>query len=189
MVKIKKALDDSTAPMGLKTLVQEDGGRSIKSDIVKSNPFPTKEGCGRAGCMMCILEPSKGRCWVSNIVYNITCNRSPCTEEPALPTYVGESCRSGFVRGGQHLSLYKGRKDNSFLWKHSKEKHLGVIGDRDYKMTLAERCRGPLPRVLTEAVLIQQNESSSKTENLNSKMEYFRPEYVRSSFSKGPADL
>ena len=160
----------------------------MKADLFRSNPFPTQEVCGRLGCMMCLHESSKGKCWLSNCVYNITCSRSPCTEEAALPTYVGETCRSGATRGAQHLALYKGCKDNSFLWKHTREKHFGVIGEKDYKMNMVERFKDALPRILTEAVLIQHNETSSKTENLNSKMEYYGAEYVRPSYSKGPAD-
>ena len=55
-------------------------------------------------------------------------------------------------------------------------------------MDSVERLREALPRILTEAVLIQQNEVDKKTQSLNFKMEYFVAEYVRPSFSKGPAD-
>ena len=74
------------------------------------------------------------------------------------------------------------------MFNYQKEKHFGLVGEKDYKMTTAERCSESFSRILTEAILIQRNESSEKTENLNSKMEYFGPEYVRPSFSKGPAD-
>ena len=87
------------------------------------------------------------------------------------------------------MILYKGKKDNSFLWKHTKEEHMGVIGDSDYKMELINRPREPLNRILEEAVHIQRNEGDPKTKSLNSKMEYFVAEYVRPSFTKGPADV
>ena len=188
MEKVSRALKNSTAPMGFKTLVMEDGGRSKKSDIVRSNPFPVEGGCERLNCVMCSIEPSKGKCWVSNCVYTIVCNRSPCIDGGALPTYVGETSRSIKTRGDQHMTLYRNKKDNSFLWKHTKEEHQGVIGQNDYKMVPLERCKEPLGRVLTEAVHIQKNEEDPKTISLNSKMEYFGSEMVRPSFSKGPAD-
>ena len=188
MKQVKKAIEDSTPPMGFRTLVLEDGGRSMRADLVRSNPFPTMEECGRNGCLMCIHDSSKGKCWGSNVVYTIKCSRSPCTEQSAIPTYFGETCRSFYRRGSQHLALYKGKKENSFMWKHAKEKHCGIIGEKDFKMDSVERFRDALPRILTEAVLIQHNEVDKKTESLNSKMEYFVAEYVRPSFSKGPAD-
>ena len=189
MEKVSKVLSESMAPMGFRTLVMEDGGRAIKTDMVRTNPFPPIGGCGRDLCMMCKVKPSKGRCWDSNIVYSITCNRSPCTEGGIIPTYIGETCRSTKTRGSQHLTLYKGKKDNSFLWKHTQEEHQGQIGEADYKMEPLSRCKDSFTRIIQEAVLIQKNESDPKTDNLNSKMEYFGAEYIRPTFSKGPADL
>ena len=186
---VDKVLKKSTAPMGFKTLVLEDGGRSMKSDLVKSNPFSPNTGCNRADCMMCQTEPSRGKCWGSGAVYKITCNRLPCSGNDVLPTYVGETSRTLKTRGSQHLTLYTGKKDNSFLWKHAKEVHSGVIGTADFKMELLSRPRDTLVRILQEAVYIQKNESDEKTESLNSKMEYFGAEYIRPSFSKGPADI
>ena len=58
----------------------------------------------------------------------------------------------------------------------------------DYEMKPFARCQESTTRILTEAVVILKNESDPKTKNLNSKIEYYQPEYVRPSFSKGPAD-
>ena len=88
---VNKAMKGSAAPLGFKTLVMEDGGRSVKADLVRTNPFPDGLGCGRKGCIMCNKEPSKGKCWWSNCVYKITCTRAPCTTGGVLPTYVGET--------------------------------------------------------------------------------------------------
>ena len=187
--KVNQVLKVTAAPMGFRTIVMEDGGRAMKSDLVRSNPFPTVTGCKRDDCMMCCVEPSRGRCWSSNNVYSVTCNRSPCIDGGALPTYVGETCRSLKTRGSQHLALYKGKKDKSFLWKHTTDCHMGVIGTNDFKMEQLARPKDTLVRVLQEAILIQKKESDPKTINLNSKMEYFGAEYIRPSFTKGPADL
>ena len=61
--KVRKALEASQPPMGFRTLVLEDGGRSVKSDLVRSNPFP-RLSCNRDNCLMCQLSPSKGKCSV-----------------------------------------------------------------------------------------------------------------------------
>ena len=75
---VSKVMKGTAAPLGFKTLVMEDGGRSVRTDLVRTNPFPVKTGCDRTGCMMCEIEPSRGKCWVSNCTYQITCNKSPC---------------------------------------------------------------------------------------------------------------
>ena len=186
---VNKAMKGSAAPLGFKTLVMKDGERSVKADLVRTNPFPDGLGCGRKGCIMCNKEPSKGKCWWSNCVYKITCTRAPCTTGGVLPTYVGETCRTLKTRGEQHLTLYKGKSDKSFMWNHTKDSHGGVIGTNDYEMNPISRFQDSMPRILTEAVVIQRNESDPKTKTLNSKIEYFCPEYVRPSFSKGPADV
>ena len=74
------------------------------------------------------------------------------------------------------------------MWKHTLDKHQGEISESDYKMEQVNQFQDPLTRILQEAVTIQRNETDEKTENLNSKMEYYGPEYVRPSFSKGPVD-
>ena len=190
MRRVKEAIDTSTAPLGFKTLVVEDGGRSLKSDVIKSNPFPVLTGCGQTDCIMCAHEPSHGKCQGSNVVYKLECTRAPCNgEDVARPTYVGESCRTPRVRGAQHLTLYMGKKDNSYMWKHCQDKHGGQIeGKTDFKMTPLERSRNCLTRIVNEAVRIRKNEGDPKTVSMNSKMEYFGAEYVRPSYSKGPVD-
>ena len=189
MEVIGQVMKNTASPMGFKTLVLEDGGKSVKSDMVKSNPFPTREGCKRKECVMCDQAPSKGKCWESNVCYKITCNRTPCVGSEVIPTYVGETSRSYFTRGAQHMALYRGKKESSFLWKHTQERHGGVIGVKDYSMGPIARCKDPMTRILTEAVYIQSNEADVKTQSLNSKIEYYGAEYVRPSFSKGPADI
>ena len=127
--KVKKALDDSQPPMGFRTLVLEDGGRPLKSDLVKTNPFP-RMSCQRVDCLMCSRSPSKGKCSESSTVYRIRCNRSPCNDEESLedPTYVGETSHTPYTRGAQHLCQYRARKDGSFMHKHMMEEHEGVMG-------------------------------------------------------------
>ena len=191
--KVKKALDDSQPPLGFRTLVLEDGGRSLKSDLVRSNPFP-RLSCQREDCLMCQVSPSRGKCSASNMVYSIECNRSPCNDENSIctPTYIGETSRSCRVRGSEHLTLYRNGKDNSFMHKHMVEKHSGIMGEnkgiKDFKMESLNRFKGSLTRIVEEAVRIKEVDSNPKLEMMNSKIEYFGPQYVRTAFSKGPAD-
>ena len=135
---VKNVLDKSDPPAGFKTLVLEDGGRSIKSDIVKSDPFP-KASCDRETCLMCSNEPSGGKCWSSSVVYKIACNRRPCKggegragdgerEEGCVHQYVGETSGPPFTRGTQHMALYANKSESSFMWRHAEKVHGGVLG-------------------------------------------------------------
>ena len=57
---------------GLKIKVVERIVRSVKSCLVRSNPF-RKAGCGRENCVVCNLEGNLD-CRARNIHYKILCN-------------------------------------------------------------------------------------------------------------------
>ena len=73
------------------------------------------------------------------------------------------------------------------------DKHYGVMGGEngllDYKMKVLNTFKESLNRILEEAVRIQQLDGDQRIEMLNSKIEYYAPQYVRPSYSKGPAEL
>ena len=136
--------------------------------------------------------PSGGKCWVGGVTYSIRCERSPCNNEHVpTPTYVGESCRSGYKRGSEHFALYKNKAKGSFIWKHNLATHEGVFGDdggrKDFSMRRIATYKKCLLRILEEAVLIQEIDGDEKVECLNSKDEYFGAEFIRPCFPKGPA--
>ena len=190
--QLLKQIRRGGAPYGFKTMIREDGGKSIKGDLVRTNPFPV-DNCSRRGCLVCSSDKGRGRCWKSNCVYQIVCNRSPCNQDHNVKqSYIGETSRTAFTRGNQHIILYRGKKDNSFMWRHTLEEHGGVIGSgggiTDYSMECLSTFKKPLTRILEEAVRIQRQSEDPKTISLNSKMEYFGSEYVRTVFTKGPAD-
>ena len=188
--QVKEALEQTDAPGGYRTLVLEDGGKSIKSDLVRSNPFPVAS-CMRETCLICIHKPSGGKCWAGGITYSIECARSPCTNaDIPTPTYVGESCRSAFRRGTEHLALYKNKSKGSFMLRHTLDAHNGIMGNdggkTDFKMEHISSYKGSLPRIIEEAVLIQELEEDSNVECLNTKEEYYCAEFMRPCFPKGP---
>ena len=78
------------------------------------------------------------------------------------------------------------------MHKHMVEKHHGLIGEEgglfDFKMEALNTFRDALPRVVEEAVRIQQIDNDPKVQMLNSKIEYYAPQYVRPAFTKGPAE-
>ena len=192
MREVEKSLKATDGPKGYRIMVAEDGGRTMASDLTRSNPFP-QTNCGRAKCGMCIGGDAKGQCWKSNVVYTITCNRCPRADPHgvAIPVaeYVGETSRTIYTRGLEHQALYANKKDKSCLWRHTRDCHGGIItsvvGDYDYKVISSHR--ESLNRVLDEAVHIQASSKNPMVVSMNSRMEYFAPQYVAPSYHKGPA--
>ena len=166
----------------------------------------SKQICSRKDCLVCIHEDSKGNCKAESITYQINCNRSPCNLnfDPKSPLeiqdslndppylYRGESSRTSYIRGSQHLRDYRGKRDKSVLWKHTKDKHGGVIGDergsQDFRMIQLEKWPKPLDRLTAEGVLIRELEElhdEDKAVCLNSKSDFRQSHQVTLAFSSG----
>ena len=103
---------------------------------------------------------------------------------------MGETCRTLHARGAEHIDNYIKEKETSFMWRHVKEKHRGVIVSetKDFKFSVIESHRDSLNRVLGEAVHIQVMTADPKMLSLNSRNEYFTPQMVRPIFVKGPEE-
>ncbi len=188
--KVKVTLQDTQAPSNYNTLLLEDGGFSIKQDLVRSNPSP-EQSCGRLSCLPCASSPSKGLCRRSNVNYLISCKRPTCIDNTTY-TYAGESSRTGFTRASQHLALYRGNlkeKEKSFMYRHCLDSHDGIIGPADglddFTMKITSHSTKPLTRILEEGVEVKDLENSNTVTCLNSKSEYYQPQYIRVTYAKG----
>ena len=73
-----------------------------------------------------------------------------------MTSYMGESSRTGFMRGEDHVEDLQAKRDNKPLWEHSREAHGGVLGEVDYKMKVVKTYRTPLQRQIGEALLIEK---------------------------------
>ena len=78
------------------------------------------------------------------------------------------------------------------MQKHNIDKHNGVRGEKnglfEFKMEALIRCKKASTRIVSEAVRIKQIDGDPKVEMLNSKIEFYGAQYVRASYSKGPAE-
>ena len=81
--------------------------------------------------------------------------------------YLGESSRTGFLRGGEHLESLKSRSSKSPLWKHCVEDHSGQ--EVNFSMKVVRSHKTPLTRQVHESVEI---DNSSARILMNSKCEY-----------------
>ena len=194
MDAVKHTLGNSMAPLGFKTLTLEDGGFSIKQDLVKSN-IGGERPCSRVPCMTCSTKP--GTCWKSNCCYRMVCNRSPCTSTNTtnnikVPTYIGETSHTTYSRGALHMALYRGaprEKEKSFMWRHCVDMHGGAMGpDRgasDFTMEVTATFKDAFTRIIDEAVGVKDAEDDPNIHCLNTRGEYYQPQFTRVAYTRG----
>ena len=85
--------------------------------------------------MSCRDEKTAGKCRKRNITYMMTCDScyrkegkeevtdTGVAEAQETAAYVGETYRSSYERGREHLASYKARAETSVMWKHHSTKH------------------------------------------------------------------
>ena len=75
------------------------------------------------------------------------------------------------------------------MWIHTQEYHQGVIGPEngiyDFTMEVSSTSCPTLARILEEGVVVKELEENEQIECLNSKGEYYQPEFIRTVYSKG----
>ena len=144
----------------------ERGGTTLKDILCKNNPW-SSEGCGRGKeCFPCSSQPGRGgKCQKEGIVYSIACEE--CKGRGVVAEYVGESSRTGFLRGGEHLDDLRNKREKSPLWKHCEEHHQGA--EVNFSMKVGNSHRTPLTRQIQESVKIENSKAAIL---LNSKSEY-----------------
>ena len=150
--------------------VQEKGGRSMKNIFQKSDP--QKKGCERENCLVCVNGKGEGgHCKKMDIGYTVNCDT--CTGVSVQ--YTGETSKSGYQRGLEHLNRYHSKQEDSPLWKHAVHYHGGSL-DVSYSMNVVKAFREPMTRQINEAVRMNRCEADIC---LNSKSEWHSPVIVR----------
>ena len=152
----------------LKFKIVETGGRSVQSEIQKSNPTKTN-GCENMECIAC--QEGRGRggnCMKSNVTYEMECRLCP---EGDKCIYVGETSRNLFTRTKEHMEKYRSERRNpdSFIKQHQVERHQDVPAEFSAKVTGS--FKDCLSRQVSEAVQIRRSNGPV----LNSKSEWHQP--------------
>ena len=162
----------------MKIMVQEKPGINVKS-LVSNQKIPWKQfNCTRENCLLC-----QGACWRSNVTYQIDCQR--CSGNNVISTYIGESAKSAFSRGENHVEGLRKRDPNNVLWEHAVNQHDSEkLGKEDFKMKVTGQFRTCLPRQISEAVQISQKiEERDKQRGgrivLNSKSQFHQPGMIK----------
>ena len=151
---------------GFRIKIVERNGTQVKNILHKPNPWA--EGlCPRPECYPCKTGEKKC-CFQRNIVYTNQCIQ--CKEQGQESVYIGESSRSAFERGLEHISDYEKKMPDSHIHKHQELEHPEVIEPK-YEFRIFQTFQSALVRQVTEAVMISRRGEDGV---LNSKGVYNR---------------
>ena len=164
--ELQKKYSDEVTKSGLKIRIVERAGKSIKSFVQRSDPF-TPKNCSQEDCLLCRSE-GKGSCRIPSVTYNIKCLACKEDIEVVDSVYEGETSGNCYVRGKQHLYELERNLDKSSLWRHSRDKHNGVVQNFQMSQTGSYKNDAMLRQIM-EAVRIS---NSGNVNLLNSKKEW-----------------
>ena len=198
--------DDLFKLTGYRLKITEKVGPSIKSQLVRSDPWAGRD-CDREDCLLCISKSKSGKnmtqnCKKRNAVYETWCESCKVKDdaenevreangdklrETRIYKYIGETNRSTYERGSEHLNDMRTIKPSSHLLKHVLDKHEGeTLDEVDFRMKVVKFHKSSFERQVHESVLIQ----ASKTHFLlNSKMEYNRCQIPRIAIKMGEKEI
>ena len=118
--------------------IVERGGRRLKDILGKKDPW-APASCLRSDCMMCQSASKKKdsvkTCHKESVVYLISCDR--CKINKVKAHYVGESSRTGYLRGKEHYQGQQSQREENALCKHDWAHHQGAVGS--YSMELLRK--------------------------------------------------
>ena len=141
--------------------------------------------CGREACLVCEHGSDPvSKCKQRNIVYKTSCKE--CKAKGLEINYYGESARTSYERGKEHMKDYLDQSEESHMMKHHVTEHPEIQEPVDFSMKVIKAHRTPFTRQIHEAVLIQMNE---KNGILNSKSEFNRCQLPRLSIMMGVKEV
>ena len=147
---LRRKMQDEIRKTRLKIKVVETSGKSIKQQLQRSDPFKNNR-CPSHDCLVCTSD-GKGPCRRSGVTYSIECHE--CHSK-----YVGETARSAYSRGKEHIQALRNRSADSVMWRHARENHHSNVPA--YTMNVTGVFSGDaLLRQLTEAVQIRHSLNS-----------------------------
>ena len=174
--------------------IVEKSGRKLEDILAGKDPWKGRD-CGRQNCFLCSTKMLTGKqlnkdCTKRNILYEIRClsceekERNRIIEETEdekerkerlkkikVPRYVGESSRSAYERGWEHLDKVASLSSGSHMLRHMVMEHKGEDMDKvKWGMFITKYLRTAFERQIEEAVEIEKESESEMI--LNSKSEY-----------------
>ena len=150
--KLKRMYHHAIRNSGLRIKLVERTGRTLKSELQRSNPF-RKDNCERNDCFVCTTT-GKGNCEAESVTYALKCKGESCLRK----MYKGETASNGYTRGVEHLGKLAARNiDQSPLWRHCVDEHRGEVQAFEMSITGVYR-NDAMIRQITEAVQIENTD-------------------------------
>ena len=206
--KLREAEMTLEGMTGYRLKIVERGGRRLEDMLHKSDPW---EGqlCGRQKCLPCKTKVETGKyssqsCSKRSAVYETWCVSCEMTgmeegvdemtgqhpgivREKRMAKYIGETARSTYERGFEHLSDLLNTSAKSHMLRHYVESHMGEeFGEMKFQMKVLKFTRTAFERQILESVLIQENRNHNL---LNSKSEFNRCSIPRITLKMGESEI
>ena len=157
--ELRKILEEDVKNSGIKIKVVETSGSSMKKLLQRSDPF-SEERCKKEDCMVCGSD-GRGKCKTQGVTYEIQC--TSCNDK-----YIGETARSAYARGKEHMKAMHSDNTPSVLFEHCRNKHNSVLQDFSMSVT-GVFPQDPMGRQITESVLIKH---CNRNKLMNTKQEW-----------------
>merc|ERR1711954_216349 len=125
----------------------EELGSTLESILAK-DPWQNV-GCERINCFPCMTQ--KGKCWALSVTYQIDCQN--CKRQGKTVRYYGETGRTGFDRGQDHVKAIRQGDSKNACGKHQVEMHQGEPWN--FSMKIVKRHKYPLLRQTHEGRLVE----------------------------------
>ena len=175
--------------------VVEKAGNKLEDILTRRDPWKGAD-CGRQNCFPCSTKNITGKdknkdCSKRNILYEIRCltcediekekieetcgddleKKRKMEAEMKVPKYVGESGRSGYERGFEHLDQLANLNSKSHMLRHMLDRHMGKdFSEIKWGMFITKFKRSAFERQIDEAVTIETE--ARRNDILNSKSEW-----------------
>ena len=168
LMKMMRQVADNEGKEGMRFKIVESGGRTLKSELQRSNVTAT-QGCNKEDCIGCNIEKGKGgKCHKNNVNYEVECQLCP---EGNKAVYIGETSRNLYTRGKEHLN--KKAEETHFMKEHMDKCHEGM--DSRFTGRVTHCNKDCLSRQVREGVMIRR----CTRELMNTKSEWFQPPVFR----------
>ena len=175
--------------------IVERSGRRLEDILSSKDPWKGQD-CGRPNCFICSTKSITGKdrnkdCTKKNVLYEIKCltcekkehtridqlehldetTKDEMKKQANTAKYIGETSRSGYDRGYEHLDKLASLSSSSHMLKHMVDKHDGEDFSKiQWGMFIIKYLRTAFIRQIEEAVLIAKE--SKHNELLNSRSEW-----------------
>ena len=173
---------------GYRVKYVERAGMSIGNILCKSDHWSGGH-CGRSDCLLCFTKDKTGKntkqsCRKRNIVYETWCQlclereeqraeeRGKDKKKIKMSKYIGESAKSAYERGKEHMGDRRTLNLRSHMLKHAVDMHGDVEPEKvEFRMKVLKYHKSAFERQVSESIKIRNN---SRHNILNSKGEYNR---------------